>query len=146
MPPAPGAMLRCGPQAFLRLPSRGWFMRSHLLAWFTFGVLIAHGCGGGSPSNKDASKDGAGDAASDGGGPDAAPSGPDDTSAADLGESGGDDGAVTIACASAAECPGQDSDCSRRTCNDGVCGMTFEPVGKVLASQTVGDCQVRKCD
>jgi hypothetical protein len=121
-------------------------MRLHLLAWSSLGILVACGCGGGSSSNKDASKD-AVDALSEHG-PDSAPDAANDTAGGDIGEPGNDggDGAVPTACATPTECPGQDSECSHRTCNDGVCGVGHESVGKVLTSQTVGDCQVRKCD
>ena len=49
------------------------------------------------------------------------------------------------ACIVAADCPGIESECQHRTCANGVCGMTREAFGTVLAVQTSGDCKRRQC-
>jgi hypothetical protein len=49
-------------------------------------------------------------------------------------------------CLTAADCPGQDTDCRRRTCVDAVCGVAFAADGTAVPEQTRGDCQRRVCD
>ncbi len=56
----------------------------------------------------------------------------------------GDGGCVQ--CVSASTCPGVDSECAVRSCTRGRCGFTSLDAGTVLASQTAGDCQERRCD
>jgi hypothetical protein len=51
-----------------------------------------------------------------------------------------------VGCLTAADCPGQDTECGSRTCIAGVCGMTFQPVGAPTTQQTAGDCQQTVCD
>ena len=49
-------------------------------------------------------------------------------------------------CAAASQCPGKDTDCRTRPCNDGVCGETVTAAGTPLSQQTPGDCQKAACD
>jgi pectin methylesterase-like acyl-CoA thioesterase len=53
---------------------------------------------------------------------------------------------ICVECLTADTCPGQDGECSHRTCVDGACGVAAVAAGTVLATQTAGDCQVRRCD
>jgi hypothetical protein len=43
-------------------------------------------------------------------------------------------------------CPGQETECGRRTCEAGQCGLTVEPAGFPLPFQIPGDCNQRICD
>ncbi|HEY2898947.1 MAG TPA: lamin tail domain-containing protein [Polyangia bacterium] len=125
-------------------------MRARFPTCFGLCVLAVIGCGGGSSSPdapKDSGNDGPIDSASDQSGSDVAA--PDDSASTDAGNSddgGSDDGGPLAPCTDVIECPGQDSECAQRTCIDGVCGMGNQVAGKVLATQTLGDCLVRKCD
>jgi cysteine-rich repeat protein len=49
-------------------------------------------------------------------------------------------------CAQAADCPGVDTDCSKRTCSAGVCGTLLVPAGTATSTQTAGDCKASVCD
>ena len=49
-------------------------------------------------------------------------------------------------CNEAAECPGSDTECSTRTCTDGICGTTFVSPGTPTTTQTAGDCQQTQCN
>jgi hypothetical protein len=49
------------------------------------------------------------------------------------------------ACGVAADCPGAESECQHRSCTVGVCGVSSDPAGTVLALQTSGDCKSRQC-
>jgi lamin tail-like protein len=49
-------------------------------------------------------------------------------------------------CATAAECPGTDTECKTRTCTGGTCGVDFASDGKALATQTAKDCLQAVCD
>lgn len=49
-------------------------------------------------------------------------------------------------CQSAADCPGQDTECRTRTCTAGACGYSFAVKGTVVAAQTPGDCKHDECD
>ncbi|MEJ7728725.1 MAG: hypothetical protein WKG00_05875 [Polyangiaceae bacterium] len=51
-----------------------------------------------------------------------------------------------VPCSTPAECPGADEFCSKRNCNDGVCGFDFTAGGTPLATDSVGDCGRRECD
>ena len=66
------------------------------------------------------------------------------------GGSGGSGGASTTTgtggCAQASECPGTDTDCSKRTCTAGVCGTKAVEAGTATPSQTDGDCKASVCD
>ncbi len=64
-------------------------------------------------------------------------------------QSGGSicDGAgACVGCLAASDCPGQDSECGQRTCNSGVCGMSYTAAGTPVAQQTSGDCQQNVCN
>jgi hypothetical protein len=39
-----------------------------------------------------------------------------------------------------------DNECQARACNASTCGLTFQPAGTPVATQTAGDCQVNQCD
>ena len=57
------------------------------------------------------------------------------------------DGSGTcVECTSPEHCPGPDTECQFRTCDAGVCGVTFAPRGRALLAQTAGDCQKSQCD
>jgi hypothetical protein len=61
--------------------------------------------------------------------------------------SGACDGSGTcVECLTAASCPGADGECSLRTCDHGVCGVSLLPAHAVLGNQEPGDCQSRHCD
>jgi len=49
-------------------------------------------------------------------------------------------------CTAAAQCAGQDDECQTRTCDMGVCGVTFKAQGTVTMAQTMGDCKHNQCD
>jgi hypothetical protein len=50
-----------------------------------------------------------------------------------------------VACARAADCPGDDKPCYVRTCTDGVCGHATIAEGDPSAAQAVGDCKAILC-
>ncbi|HVR62286.1 MAG TPA: hypothetical protein VMU50_10330, partial [Polyangia bacterium] len=49
-------------------------------------------------------------------------------------------------CTVAGDCPGQDTECSRRTCVQGTCGTATLAPGLPVPLQITGDCQVRQCN
>jgi hypothetical protein len=49
-------------------------------------------------------------------------------------------------CALATDCPGSDGECQHRTCNAGICGVSYELPATPVAAQTSGDCNERVCD
>ena len=51
-----------------------------------------------------------------------------------------------IKCATSEDCPGGDTLCAVRTCEDQVCGRKILMAGMPLPAQTYGDCKVAKCD
>ena len=51
-----------------------------------------------------------------------------------------------IACLSAADCPGVDTGCAIRFCNNGQCGTALTPYDTLTGVQTPGDCQKSICD
>src|SRR6185369_3375238 len=59
---------------------------------------------------------------------------------------GGSGGAGGGGCATAADCPGMDTDCQTRTCTAGVCGLSFVPKDTPVFQQTPGDCHSSVCD
>ena len=64
-------------------------------------------------------------------------------------QSGGSvcDGAGScVACVLATDCPGTDTDCSRRACISGACNTLFTPSGVPTSVQTLGDCLSNQCD
>lgn len=57
------------------------------------------------------------------------------------------DGSGTcVHCVMAADCPGQDGECSTRSCVAGTCGVDYAPSGKPVAIQTAGDCYKGVCN
>lgn len=64
-------------------------------------------------------------------------------------ENGGtvcDGSGTCVPCSTGADCPGTDTDCSQRTCNNGTCGMHFTAAGTATTNQTPGDCKQNVCD
>lgn len=62
------------------------------------------------------------------------------------GGSGGSGGTSGGKCATAADCPQPgDPHCGQATCENGLCGLTLAPTGKI-ASQIRGDCKHLWCD
>jgi hypothetical protein len=53
---------------------------------------------------------------------------------------------VCAQCLAASDCAGQDTECSARACNAGICGVTNQPKGTLLKAQTAGDCKANVCD
>ena len=52
-----------------------------------------------------------------------------------------------VQCVTAANCPGQDTDCQMRTCDaHGVCGLLNVAAGTATVTQIAGDCRVRQCN
>lgn len=49
-------------------------------------------------------------------------------------------------CVFAATCPGSDTECRKRTCFHGSCGLEFVDAGTPISVQDAGDCQIRVCD
>lgn len=49
-------------------------------------------------------------------------------------------------CKTAADCPGTDTDCRKRTCDAGVCGFTDAPAGTPAQDPKDGDCFTNVCD
>ena len=62
------------------------------------------------------------------------------------GSSGPDTGGAGGSCQSTADCPGADTDCRKRTCEEGACGFADAPAGTAVAQQSLGDCKVTVCD
>ncbi|WP_437969062.1 DUF4215 domain-containing protein [Sorangium sp. So ce260] len=58
----------------------------------------------------------------------------------------GGNGEAGAPCSVAADCPGVDGACQRRTCEGGWCGLDPAPRGKPVAEQVPGDCKERVCD
>ncbi|MEP7122976.1 MAG: lamin tail domain-containing protein [Byssovorax sp.] len=55
-------------------------------------------------------------------------------------------GSGGIECLHAATCPGTDTDCQKRTCDAGHCGLAPSPVGTPTSKQLPGDCKREVCD
>lgn len=49
-------------------------------------------------------------------------------------------------CNTPEQCPGVDTECTKRTCTAGVCGIAFVPQGTLTAVQTKGDCMQTQCN
>ena len=62
------------------------------------------------------------------------------------GGAGGMGGAGGTSCSAPTECPGADTECSVRTCEGGVCGVSNQPIGMPTPTQTPGDCKQVQCD
>ncbi len=59
-------------------------------------------------------------------------------------ESGG--GGGDTSCQVATDCPGKETECQQRSCDAGVCGITYAPMGTPLVNQTQGECMLEQCD
>jgi hypothetical protein len=81
-------------------------------------LALAGACGG-----SEFTSDGAGGSGNDGGGPPG---------------SGG--------CGAPEDCPGQDLQCAKRSCEAGACGITNLPLGDATAEQYAGDCKTVRCN
>jgi len=53
---------------------------------------------------------------------------------------------ICVECATATNCPGQDTECSVRACMNGACVVALVASGTVLQTQVAGDCRSRRCD
>lgn len=51
-----------------------------------------------------------------------------------------------VACNTASQCPGQDTECTTRTCASGTCGANNTAPGFAVAAQVTGDCKQAQCD
>lgn len=51
-----------------------------------------------------------------------------------------------VHCATVADCPGANTECSTITCKKGICGVSYAANGKKTATQVAGDCQRNVCD
>ena len=51
-----------------------------------------------------------------------------------------------VGCTVAADCPGSDTVCQSRTCDNGVCGVENAGDGTPAGAQTAGDCRQTVCD
>src|SRR5262245_58234805 len=69
----------------------------------------------------------------------------DTTSTGGMGGSAGSTGTGTM-CQTPADCPGQDTDCQKRTCDGGTCGVMSVAKGGMVAKQAMGNCQKSQCD
>lgn len=49
-------------------------------------------------------------------------------------------------CNEPSDCPGEDTECRLRSCNNGRCGFAPTPEGFAATQQSVGDCQLLVCD
>jgi hypothetical protein len=58
----------------------------------------------------------------------------------------GPSGAGGVECLSAIDCPGLDTDCQKRTCALGRCGVALAPEGTRTPGQIPGDCKQIVCD
>ncbi|MBX5481230.1 MAG: lamin tail domain-containing protein [Myxococcaceae bacterium] len=74
------------------------------------------------------------------------PAKPVDTACSQNGGSFCDGAGACVACNTADQCPGTDTECQTRTCTAGVCGFSYAAAGTQVSAQTPGDCQVAQCD
>jgi hypothetical protein len=51
-----------------------------------------------------------------------------------------------VGCLTPSDCPGQDTDCQKRTCTNGTCGTSYAPNGTPTPTQIRGDCRQNVCD
>jgi hypothetical protein len=49
-------------------------------------------------------------------------------------------------CKTASDCPGEDNECSKRSCQEGRCRLDLAPKGQLAGPQVVGDCKRTVCD
>jgi cysteine-rich repeat protein len=54
--------------------------------------------------------------------------------------------ATCVACNTAAQCPGSNTECQSRTCLMNACGVNNAMAGTVTSAQTAGDCQQNQCN
>jgi hypothetical protein len=66
-----------------------------------------------------------------------------DAAPADAGDAAVDSG---IACNRPEDCPGTDTGCAWRVCDQKQCGITYVPADDLSATQTPGDCNDAVCD
>ncbi|MET0792088.1 MAG: hypothetical protein ABW061_11255 [Polyangiaceae bacterium] len=64
----------------------------------------------------------------------------------DTGTSGSAGTTSSSECSAPGDCEGKDTDCSARTCNDGVCGVEYEKDGVAVTAQISGDCNRTVCN
>jgi hypothetical protein len=57
-----------------------------------------------------------------------------------------DGSGACVQCLAASDCPGTDSECQRRTCTTGMCGVSFTPNNTATTSQTASDCKKNVCN
>jgi len=77
------------------------------------------------------------------------PSNPPRASGSACAEGGGNvcnGSGACVECLAAADCPGEDTACSTRTCSAGACGIENAPIGTVVPNQAAGDCMRITCD
>jgi hypothetical protein len=70
---------------------------------------------------------------------------PATTSASSASTTGGGTGGG-LECVKPIDCPGADTDCTRRTCEEGRCGTGFVAQGTPTSMQIARDCQRSVCD
>jgi len=78
-----------------------------------------------------------------------APSNPPVTADTTCTQNGGaycDGSGACVACNSAAQCPGTDTECQTRTCASHTCGFNYTANGTPVSSQTLGDCKKNQCN
>jgi hypothetical protein len=74
---------------------------------------------------------------------DAAAADASDAAPADAGDAAVDSG---VSCNRPEDCPGTDTGCAWRVCDQKQCGMTYVPMDDLSATQTPGDCTDAVCD
>ncbi len=57
-----------------------------------------------------------------------------------------DGNGTCVACTLATDCPGEDTECQQRLCDNNTCVQVFSALDKVLSLQTGGDCKLAICD
>ncbi|MFO0756521.1 MAG: proprotein convertase P-domain-containing protein [Byssovorax sp.] len=53
---------------------------------------------------------------------------------------------ICVGCNTADQCSGPKDECQQPSCDNGVCGTSFTPMGTPTMSQTMGDCKQNQCD
>ena len=56
------------------------------------------------------------------------------------------DAGPPVACTDVAGCPGQNTECAKRTCVGGFCGESYTAAGTAISAQAAGNCQKIVCD
>lgn len=107
------------------------------------GGAAGHGGFGGTGGTTSAGGSGTGGAGGlDGGTTSAGGSGTGGAGGLDAGTGGAGGSPVCVP----AQCPGSDTECSKRTCAGGKCGFAFTVKGTKTVAQQPGDCQIEQCD